>query len=80
MTIQLSADLEAAVIDEAERLGTTPEVVVSRAIQEHLRARATPVTPDRSAALEKLKRILAVARDCGVSLSNEALSSEGLYD
>ena len=24
--------------------------------------------------------LLSVARDCGVSLSNEALSSEGLYD
>lgn len=24
--------------------------------------------------------LLSVARDCGVSLSNEALSSEGIYD
>ena len=80
MTIQLTPDLEAAVTDEAQRLGTTPEMVVQRAVQDHLRARVTPPKPDASAAQEKLKRVLAVARDCGVSHSDEALSSEGLYD
>ena len=80
MTIQLAPELEAAVTHEAQRLGTTPEMVVQRAVQDHLRAHAAPVSLDRSAPQEKLRRILAVARDCGVSLSNEALSSEGLYD
>jgi hypothetical protein len=29
---------------------------------------------------EWLRRLRSAATDCGVSLSNEALSSEGLYD
>jgi hypothetical protein len=81
MTVQLTPDLEAAVTDEARRSGTTPELVVQRAIQDHLRGRVSPPKPDSAAAAqEKMKRILAVARDFGVSHSNEALSSQGLYD
>jgi predicted DNA-binding antitoxin AbrB/MazE fold protein len=29
---------------------------------------------------EWLRRLRSIATDCGVSLSNEAVSSEGLYD
>lgn len=29
---------------------------------------------------EWVRRLRAIATDCGVSLSNEAVSSEGLYD
>jgi predicted DNA-binding antitoxin AbrB/MazE fold protein len=29
---------------------------------------------------EWLRRLRAIASDCGVSLSNEAVSSEGIYD
>lgn len=80
MTVQLTPDLEAAVTDEAQRLGTTPELVVQRALQDHLRGRVSSPKPDSAAAQEKMKRILAVARDFGISHSNEALSSQGLYD
>lgn len=37
--------------------------------------KATTATPE-----ERLRLLRSAASDCGVSLSNEALSSEGLYD
>ena len=42
-------------------------------IQESLPA--PPISRD-----DWVRRLRAIATDCGVSLSNEALSSEGLYD
>jgi hypothetical protein len=37
-------------------------------------------TPSPLSHEEWVRRLRAIATDCGVSLSNEALSSEGLYD
>ncbi|MCI0357219.1 MAG: hypothetical protein L0211_01880 [Planctomycetaceae bacterium] len=78
MTINLSSDLSAAIADEAERLGTTPEAVV----EQLLRAKLVP--PSGSSRISPRddweRRLLAIPRDCGVSLSDEALSREELYD
>jgi hypothetical protein len=38
------------------------------------------VQPPSDTNDEWLRRLRSAATDCGVSLSNEALSSEGLYD
>jgi len=80
MTINLSADLLAAIADEAQRLGTTPDRIVELSLQEHLRPQVARRSGCPPTAEERLQRILAVTKDCGVSLSSEALSSEGLYD
>lgn len=80
MTINLSADLEAAVADEAQRLGTTPDRIVELALQERLRPQVVQSSPRAPNPDERLQRILAATKECGISLSNEALSSEGLYD
>jgi hypothetical protein len=78
MTIQLSADIEAAIVNQAARLGTTPEQFVEQALRERLQTAKQPQTGPQIEG--KLHRLIAVARPCGVALSNDALSSEGLYD
>ncbi len=77
MTINLPPDLDWALSHEARRLGTTPEELATQT----LRQRLLTVAPEaQSNGADKLKRLLAMARPCGVSMSSEALSSEGLYD
>ena len=57
------------------------EVVLDRtqALPEGAKVR---IQIDRPAGAKEewLRRLRSAATDCGVSLSNEALSSEGLYD
>jgi hypothetical protein len=81
MTIHLPADLEAAVSSEAQRLGTTPQSLV----EDMLRFRflklpkpGEPMTPEESD--EWLRRLKAIAQPCGVSLTDEQLSRETMYD
>jgi hypothetical protein len=74
MTITLSPDLEAAVNEQARQKGISPESLVLNALREKFAAQ--PV----EARDEWERLVLAAGTDCGVSLSNEALSSEGLYD
>ncbi len=80
MTITLTPDLEKVVRDRAHDQGTTPEAVVLNAIREKLGL----APPDLMAILvprdEWERRLLSVGTPCGVSISDEALSSEGLYD
>jgi hypothetical protein len=78
MTINLSAELGEAILSEAKRLGTTPDLVVEQALREKLAkpAAQSPLIPRD----EWERRLLSIARPCGVSLSNEALSREELYD
>jgi hypothetical protein len=46
-------------------------------VQVWVKPATTPTTMSQD---EWLRQLRALATDCGVSLSNEALSSEGLYD
>lgn len=83
MTIYLPLDLEAAIRVEATRLGTTPQSLVEETLRKSV-ARSADATAEIKPSLEPIddweRRLLAIARPCGVSLSNEALSSEALYD
>lgn len=80
MTIQLPPDLEMVVNGEALRLGTTPATLVEQALRQHF----SQHVPQRLALDEPRdeweRKLRAIARPCGVSLTDEALSSEGLYD
>jgi hypothetical protein len=76
MTVTLGADLEAALKEEARRQGVSPEALALRILRERL---ATPKGPDQPRD-EWERLVLGMGTDCGVSLSNEALSSEGLYE
>ena len=80
MTIRLSSELEQLIQKHAEERHTTPEAIVA----EVLRERFSPPLYQRSLPLQARsdwnEMVDALAIHCGVSLSDEAVSSEGLYD
>ncbi|HVS34135.1 MAG TPA: hypothetical protein VMS17_01055 [Gemmataceae bacterium] len=75
MTLDLSAEMEAALKERARRLGVTPEDLALDILREQLAAPVQFV----QARDEWERLVLGLGTNCGVSLSNEALSSEGLY-
>jgi predicted transcriptional regulator len=76
MTITLPPELEAALKEAAQRQGVSPEAVALNALRERFLAPARQFQPRD----EWERRLLEAASDCGVALSHEAVSSEGLYD
>jgi hypothetical protein len=76
MVITLAPDLEAALNDLARKQGVAPEVVALHALRERFVGPAQRVQPRD----EWERRLLEAATDCGVALSHEAVSSEGLYE
>ena len=76
LVITLSVELEAALQEAASRKGVAPEVLALSALRDRFLGSA-PVLQPRD---EWERGLLEAARDCGVSLPNSALSSEGLYD
>jgi hypothetical protein len=76
MVITLGPELEAALDEAARRQGMAPEVLALNVLRERFLARAPAIQPQDDWERE----LLALAKDCGVSLSNEALSREQLYD
>jgi hypothetical protein len=76
MVITLGPDLEAVLSDEARKQGVAPEVLALDALRQRFLADAQPPQPRD----EWERGLLDAARDCGVSLPDSALSSEGLYD
>jgi hypothetical protein len=75
MVVALDSKLEAALKEQADRKGIAPEEFALIVLRERLLS-AAPLEPRD----EWERGLLAAARPCGVSLSNEALSSEGIYD
>ena len=76
MVITLTPDLESALNDAARKQGVAPETLALNVLRERFVPRVFDLTPRD----EWERQLLALAKDCGVSHSNEALSSEGLYD
>ena len=76
MVITLGPELESALNDLARKQGVAPEVLALNALRERFLAPALRVQPRD----EWERRLLEAASDCGVALSHEAVSSEGLYD
>ena len=76
MVITLSSDLEAALNDLARKQGVAPEVLALNALRERFLAPA-PAIQLRD---EWERGLLGLAKDCGVSLSDAALSREELYE
>jgi hypothetical protein len=75
MVLRLSSELEAALAAKAQQRGIAPEIFA----EEMLRKQLIPVAPPMPIE-DWERRLFSVAVDCGVSVSDEALSSEGLYD
>ena len=80
MTITLTPDLEQKLARKAQELGTTPENFVLSKIQQEFTETAPKRQPPFEPQDEWERRLLGIGIDCGVSLSNEAVSSEGLYE
>ena len=76
MVITLGSDLESALNDLAHKQGVAAEVLALNALRERFLAPALRVQPRD----EWERRLLGAATDCGVALSHEAVSSEGLYE
>jgi hypothetical protein len=68
--------LEAALREAARRQNVPPEDLAVRVLRECFLDRASGIQPRD----EWERRLLGLAKDCGVSLSNEALSREELYE
>ena len=76
MVITLDSQLEAALVEQANQQGVAPEVLALTALRERFLVRAALLEPRD----EWERRLRDLATDCGVSLSNWAVSSEGIYD
>ncbi len=87
-TITLTPDLEIEVAKRARDLGTTPEGFVLEYLRHDFLAPAqsyavktlTPPPAEPVPHDEWVKRLRSIAVDCGVSLTDEQVSRESLYD
>jgi hypothetical protein len=75
MVITLPPHLESALAAQAHQRGVTPETLALDVLCQHLLPAAPPIPVD-----EWERRLFAAAVDCGVSVPDSALSSDGLYD
>lgn len=76
MVITLEPDLEGVLSDIARKQGIAPEALAVSALRERFLADALRLQPRD----EWERGLLDATRDCGISLPDSALSSEGLYD
>jgi len=75
MVITLDPELESALNEVARQKGVAPEVLALNVLRERILSMHVLLPRD-----EWERELLKAATDCGVSLSNEALSREELYD
>jgi hypothetical protein len=76
MVLTLGPELEQALNEWATRQGVAPEILVLEALRDRFLA----PTPADTSQDEWVRRLRQVATDCGVSLSDAAVSSEGIYE
>lgn len=76
MIITISPDLEAILQEVARRDGTSPEALALAALRDRFLRRDMSLEPRD----EWERRLLAAASDCGVTLSDAALSREEMYE
>jgi hypothetical protein len=76
MVINLPPHLEATLQEQARQRGISPESLVVDALRERFGPRVLPVEPRD----DWERRLFEAAVDCGVSVPDSALSSDGLYE
>ena len=76
MVITLTPQLEAVLSEQARRRGTAPEVLALDALRERFLPESTVLEPRD----EWERQLFGAAIDCGVSVPDSALSSDGLYE
>lgn len=75
MTITLPPPLESALAGQARKRGVAPEALVLDVLRRELLQPIPRVPKD-----EWERRLFGAAVDCGVSVPDAALSSDGLYE
>jgi hypothetical protein len=76
MVIKLTPQLEAALREQAQQRGIDPEVLALDALRDQFLPKVPPVEPRD----DWERRLFGAALDCGVSVPDSALSSDGLYE
>ena len=76
MVVDLDPDLEAALKEQARRQGIAAEELARNTLRERFLGTATLLPPQD----EWERGLRALAKNCGVSLPDSAVSSEGLYE
>jgi hypothetical protein len=76
MVIHITAELEAVLSDKARSLGVSAEEMALEALRHRFLGQVVPV----EARDEWERRLFDAALDCGVSVPDSALSSDGLYE
>ena len=76
MVINLTPQLEAVLTEQGRQRGVAPEILALDALQDRFLPKVPPVQPRD----EWERELFAAAIDCGVSVPNWALSSDGLYE
>lgn len=81
MVVRLNPDLEKAVQEKADLTGRTVDEVVDATLRQALLASQPspppPLTPDQD---EWVRRLRSAASSAGVSLTNDQLSRENIYE
>ncbi len=73
-------EIERAPAEQARRQGTTPEQLALAILREQMTPSPSPPSALPEPRGDWERQLLELGTDCGGSLSNEAVSSEGLYD
>ncbi len=76
MVLTIEADLEATIRKQAQSTGESPEKMTLNALREKFGEAACASEPQD----EWERRLRRIGTPCGVTLSNEALSREEMYD
>lgn len=76
MVINLTPQLEAALSEQARRRGVAPEILALDALRDRFLPKVAPVEPRD----DWERRLFGAAINCGVSVPDAALSSDGLYE
>ncbi len=75
LTVELSDVAYATLRQRAREASQTPAELAAAALEQHFAPASLPEPRD-----DWERHLRSAATDCGVSLSNEAVGSEGLYD
>jgi hypothetical protein len=75
MVLTLPPQLESALAEHARRQGIAPEILALDLLRRHLLSVAQPAPTD-----EWERRLFGAAIDCGISVPDAAMSSDGLYE
>ncbi len=76
MIVKLTPQLESAITKDAQSRGIPPEKLALDVLNDRFLVETPSVEPQD----EWERQLFDAAIDCGVSVTNSALSREGLYD